>query len=78
MEPFDVIVLEGAVDKVPAALLGQLAEGGRLVALQRQGATAVAHIYMRRSGRDDVASRAEFNTTLPPLPTAKRPSEFVF
>ena len=74
--PFDVIVLEGAVDAVPEPLLKQLAEGGRLVVLLKRGAAAVAHIFVR-SG-DDVASRAEFNTTLPTLQVAKPVSEFVF
>ncbi|MGE3645219.1 MAG: protein-L-isoaspartate O-methyltransferase [Beijerinckiaceae bacterium] len=31
--PFDVIVMEGAFEQEPQALLGQLAEGGRLLAL---------------------------------------------
>jgi len=74
--PFDVIVLEGAVEVVPEALLAQLADGGRLVALIRQGAAAAAHIFVK-SGRD-VASRTEFNTTLPPLPGGEAPAEFVF
>jgi len=74
--PFDVIVLEGAVNEVPQALLDQLADGGRLVALVRRDAAAAAHIYVR-SG-NDVAGRPAFNATLPPLATAPRPSEFVF
>lgn len=74
--PFDVIVLEGAVEVVSEALLAQLADGGRLVALVRQGAAASAHLFVK-SGRD-VASRTEFNTTLPPLPGGKAPAEFVF
>jgi len=74
--PFDVIILEGAVDLVPDALLAQLADGGRLVALIRQGAAAAAHLFVK-SGRD-VASRTEFNTTLPPLPGGEAPAEFVF
>lgn len=32
--PYDVILVEGAVAQLPAALLGQLAEGGRLVAVR--------------------------------------------
>ncbi len=31
--PYDVILIEGAVPEVPAAIAGQLAEGGRLVAV---------------------------------------------
>jgi protein-L-isoaspartate(D-aspartate) O-methyltransferase len=73
--PFDVIVLEGAVEEVPEALFEQLADGGRLVALVQRGAAA-AHIYVRSGS--DIAGRPAFNTSLPPLPTAKRPSPFVF
>jgi protein-L-isoaspartate(D-aspartate) O-methyltransferase len=74
--PFDVIVLEGAVDAVPQALLDQLREDGRLVALLRQGATAVANLYVRSGS--DVAARAEFNTSLPPLLPENRSPDFVF
>jgi protein-L-isoaspartate(D-aspartate) O-methyltransferase len=74
--PFDVIILEGAVREVPKTLFGQLAEGGRLVALLQEGAAAAAHLYVR-SG-DDVAGRPEFNTTLPPLGISTPNSEFVF
>lgn len=73
---FDVIVLEGAVDAVPHGLFGLLRDGGRLVAMIRRGPTAVANVFVK-SG-DTVNSRAEFNTTLPPLTTAKKPDEFVF
>src|SRR3569623_2321298 len=74
--PFDVILLEGAVDSVPKGHLDQLADGGRLVVLVRQGAAAAAHLFVR-SGRD-VAGRVEFNTNLPALPAGNRPAEFVF
>jgi len=74
--PYDVIVLEGSVTNVPDVLLGQLAEGGRLVALIRRGNASSAYLYVR-SG-DDVAGRPSFNTTLPPLPEAKSMTEFVF
>jgi protein-L-isoaspartate(D-aspartate) O-methyltransferase len=74
--PYDVIVLEGAVEQVPAALLAQLADNGRLVTLKQQGATAVAHLYVNSGG--DVASRAEFNANLPPLIPASGPPAFEF
>ena len=74
--PFDVIMLEGAVDRVPAVLFAQLRDGGRLVALIRNGATAVAHLFVK-SGKD-VASRAEFNASLPPLTDETPAPEFVF
>lgn len=72
---FDVIIVEGALDSVPAEFLAALHDGGRLVALLRTGAVSVAHLYVK-SDRG-VTARAEFNAFLPPL--AQRPSEeFVF
>ena len=73
---FDVIMLEGTVDAVPHGLFRLLRDGGRLVAMIRRGPTAVANVFVK-SG-DTVNSRAEFNTSLPPLTTAKKPDEFVF
>lgn len=73
---FDVIVLEGTVDAVPHGLFTLLREGGRLVAMIRRGPTAVANIFVKSGGT--VNSRAEFNTSLPPLSVAKTVDEFVF
>lgn len=73
---FDVIVLEGAVEEVPAGLFKLLRDGGRLVALIRRGPAAVAHIFVKTG--DAVNSRAEFNATLPPLVTAPKAEAFVF
>ena len=74
--PFDVIVIEFALEAAPEALFAQLAEGGRLVALIRQGVVAVAHLFVK-SGRD-VAAKAEFDANLPAFPAAERAPDFVF
>nr|WP_295891617.1 protein-L-isoaspartate O-methyltransferase [uncultured Devosia sp.] len=71
----DVIMVQGALDSVPDAFLARLKQGGRLVALIRNGATAVAHIFVK-SDRG-VTARAEFNAFLPPL-ARQRNEEFVF
>jgi protein-L-isoaspartate(D-aspartate) O-methyltransferase len=73
---FDVILLEGAVNEVSPELFKLLRDGGRLVALIRRGPAAVAHVFVK-SG-ETVNSRAEFNTSLPPLTEVKRPDDFVF
>jgi protein-L-isoaspartate(D-aspartate) O-methyltransferase len=73
--PFSVIVVEGAVDAVPEALFGQLADGGRLVSLIRRGATSVANLFVKTG--EDVAGRPEFNASLPPLADPDT-DEFVF
>ena len=73
---YDVVFLNGAVDHVPQSFLAHLAEGGRLIALIRQGIVAVAHVYVRSGG--EISSRTEFNANLPPLYSAPRKVEFVF
>ena len=48
--PYDVIILEGAVAQVPAALTAQLAEGGRLLAvIAKPGAVAQASLLLKTS-----------------------------
>jgi protein-L-isoaspartate(D-aspartate) O-methyltransferase len=74
--PFDVIILEGAVDKVPDGLLRLLADGGRLVALVNGRGLAVASLYVKAG--DDVTFRQEFNSTLPPLTPPTNGEVFVF
>ncbi len=74
--PFDVILLEGAVDAVPEGLVGVLAEGGRLVCLIRSGMVAVAHVFVNSGG--SVTGRAEFNASLPPLDVMAAEETFAF
>ncbi len=64
--PFDVIVLEGAVDEVPKALLDQLTDGGRLVALLRQEGLGKAAFWQRRGRSFD--QRIAFDAGAPQLP----------
>lgn len=73
---FDVIILEGAVETVSPGLFKLLRDGGRLVALIKRGPAAVAHVFVKSGGT--VNSRAEFNTSLPPLSAAKATEDFVF
>ncbi|MBB4092557.1 protein-L-isoaspartate O-methyltransferase family protein [Brucella pecoris] len=74
--PYDVIVIEGAVDFVPDALLSQLKDGGRLVAVEGRGNAGVARIYVKENG---VASgRGVFNTAVRPLPGFERIPQFEF
>jgi protein-L-isoaspartate(D-aspartate) O-methyltransferase len=73
---YDVIVLQGAVNTVPANLFARLTEGGRLVAMIRQGVVSVANLYVK-SGTG-VTARAEFNASLPPLSAVRPVEQFVF
>ena len=74
--PYDVVFVNGAVEKVPDALLAQLAEGGRLVAVVRRDALNRATLYMREHGR--VGHRAAFDAAAPLLPGFREAVGFVF
>jgi protein-L-isoaspartate(D-aspartate) O-methyltransferase len=75
--PFDVILIEGRVPAVPQALLGQLAEGGRLVAMIGDRPVASATLYMRAGNA--ISARSAFEAASRPLPgfATGRPA-FVF
>ncbi len=76
-QEFTVIVVEGSVAVVPPALLAQLADGGRLVALLKlAGKPAVAYQFVRSGS--SVSGRAEFNANLPPLELVHGEEAFVF
>ena len=74
--PFDVILVEGAVDEIPEHLLEQLAEGGRLVTVAGQGNSGVARVYLKDNGL--VTSRRAFNASVKPLPGFERAEAFEF
>ena len=64
--PYDVIVLQGAVEHVPAALLGQLKEGGRISAIFSEGALGVVRTGYKIDG--EMTWRYAFNAFAPVLP----------
>ena len=74
--PYDVVMLGGAVDYVPDALLQQLAEGGRLVAVIGEGNAARAHLFIKENGF--VSSRPDFNAAVKRLPGFREEAGFVF
>ena len=74
--PYDVILIDGAVEDVPEALLGQLADGGRLVSVIQDGPRSRAHLYVRRGGH--IGDRPDFDAPAPLLPGFKKAVGFVF
>lgn len=74
--PFNAIVLEGAVARVPDALLGQLKDGGRLVAILSDGRTNRALVW-QRSG-STISERDGFDAAAPFLPGFEPVERFVF
>jgi protein-L-isoaspartate(D-aspartate) O-methyltransferase len=74
--PYDVIVIEGSAELVPAALFDQLGNGGRLVGVIGRGAEGKARLYRRVDG--DLSGRTVFDAAAAPLPGFAKPPEFVF
>lgn len=72
--PFDVIVIEGAVGRVPETLFFQLKTGGRLVAGVTHGRTVVATLFVKTDGI--VTRREAFDIALPALTVFAAPTVF--
>jgi protein-L-isoaspartate(D-aspartate) O-methyltransferase len=74
--PYDAIVLEGAVEAVPAAIVDQLKDGGRIGAIFMEGALGVARLGHKSGGR--LSWRYAFNAAAPILPGFEAVRDFVF
>lgn len=73
--PYDVILLQGGAEEIPAALLDQLKDGGRIGAVFMTGALGEARIGYKVDGR--VTWRLAFNAAAPVLPGFARHKGFV-
>ncbi len=73
--PFDAVVIEGAVEEVPAALLAQVAPGGRIAAIFADGQLGTARLGREAAGQ--VHWRYLFNAGAPVLPGFQRIPAFV-
>lgn len=74
--PYDVILIDGGVETIPAALLEQLAEGGRLVTVLLEGRVGRAVLMMKERG--SVSRRVLFDANVPLLSAFTKPAEFSF
>jgi protein-L-isoaspartate(D-aspartate) O-methyltransferase len=74
--PYDVILIEGAVEHVPQALLDQLADGGRLLAVVMKDGVGRATLFMERN--KVVSHRTYFDAAGRLLPEFRHPKGFVF
>lgn len=72
--PFDVILLQGAVETLPDAITDQLAEGGRIACIFMEGALGVCRVGRKIDGR--MNWRYAFNATAPVLPGFESAKEF--
>ncbi len=74
--PFDVIVVNGAIEEEPTGLVKQLKSGGRLVTIWRDGEAGHARLYVNDNGA--VGNRSAFDAQVPVLPGFEKRPTFVF
>jgi protein-L-isoaspartate(D-aspartate) O-methyltransferase len=74
--PYNVVLVNGAIEVVPEALLAQLAPGGRLVAVVGVSGHTKATVYRNENGR--IGHRVAFDATVPALAGFRQPVGFVF
>ncbi|WP_195909581.1 protein-L-isoaspartate O-methyltransferase family protein [Rhizobium tubonense] len=74
--PYDLIFINGSVEEVPASLLEQLRDNGRLVAVKGYGNSARATVFVREHGA--FSENVFFNASVKPLPGFSKAKEFVF
>ena len=73
--PFDVIFVNGAIEQAPEILLAQLAEGGRLVTVIKDGQSR-AWLFLKENGQ--VGKRPDFDAEVPLLAGFKKAMGFIF
>lgn len=74
--PFDRIIVEGAIDALPQALIDQLVEGGRLITATRDG--AVTRLVQGVKTGGTLALRPFADMDVAPLPGFAKPAGFQF
>jgi protein-L-isoaspartate(D-aspartate) O-methyltransferase len=73
---YDVIAIQGGVADVPAGLLDQLKEGGRIAAMFMDGPLGEVRVGYKRAGK--ISWRLAFNATAPVLPGFDKEMTFHF
>ncbi|MGU3576782.1 protein-L-isoaspartate O-methyltransferase family protein [Brucellaceae bacterium C25G] len=74
--PYDIILIEGAVDYIPQSLKDQLKDGGKLIAVEGRGNLGVARIYTKENSA--ISCRDAFNLSVKSLHEFAHKAEFAF
>ncbi|WP_333714583.1 protein-L-isoaspartate O-methyltransferase family protein [Yoonia sp.] len=72
--PYDIVMIQGGVEIVPAALLDQVRDGGRIAAVFVEGTLGVVRIGYKLEG--SVNWRFAFNASAPVLAGFEKPRAF--
>ena len=72
--PYDVVILQGAVEAMPQTILDQVKEGGRIACIFAEGALGTVKIGYKLEGK--ITWRFAFNAAAPVLPGFQREAAF--
>ena len=73
---YDVVVINGSVEHIPEAIVSQVSDGGRIVAVVNKGGIGRATLFQVQKG--NVAGIPIFETSVPSLPGFGQARGFVF
>lgn len=76
--PYQVILINGAVDSIPQTLSGQLAEGGRLLAIVKQPNSRMGQAVLVTRLGDSFVTRTLFDASTPSLLALSDTAKFAF
>jgi protein-L-isoaspartate(D-aspartate) O-methyltransferase len=76
LAPYDVIIIDGAIETLPQTLVDQCADGGRLVAAMRSGGVSRLSIGIKSNGA--IGLKPFFDCQSVTLPGFSKAREFVF
>jgi len=74
--PYNIILFSGAIEELPETLTKQLADGGRLLCVMRQGRVGKASLYLKRG--ETISGQAVFDAATPVLPGFEKAPAFEF
>ena len=74
--PYDIILIDGAVEQIPDVLIAQLADGGRLGAGLDNG--SISRLVVGRKSGEAFGLLSLGDAGVPPLPGFSRPPAFTF
>ncbi len=76
--PYNIIFIEGGVEAIPQSLFDQLAEGGKLAAVQRNPNQLVGEACIWTKTGDNISRNAVFTAQVPILDEFKVKPKFTF
>jgi protein-L-isoaspartate(D-aspartate) O-methyltransferase len=80
LAPYDVILIEGAVERIPNELLEQLTGGGRLVTVENAGGVGRAVLLQKTGtdGKSNISRRIAFDVSAQLVPGFEQAKSFAF